>query len=201
MPAPPKDPSQLGLGIQRTMTLLATSTPEHRHHVKILFYGQSITEQEWSKHVAADLRRRFPYADLEIENRAIGGFASQLLIRPAEHDLYPFYPDLLIFHVYGANQQYEQIIHSVRSRTTAEVMMQNDHLTKWPPADDRREKGQGSVVGGSHEPPFFARHRKKIRLRLVRSALPNGSNISKTIISSPRPFSKTAFISTPTEIF
>ena len=43
----------------------------------VLFCGQSITEQEWSKQVAGDLRRRFPHADLEIENRAIGGFASQ----------------------------------------------------------------------------------------------------------------------------
>ena len=57
-PAPAKDPSRLGLGVQRTMTLLATSTPQHRNHVRVLFYGQSITEQEWSKQVAADLRKR-----------------------------------------------------------------------------------------------------------------------------------------------
>lgn len=132
-PPPVEDPSQLGLGVQRTMTLLASSTPQHRHHVKVLFYGQSITEQQWSKQVAADLRQRFPNADLEIENRAIGGFASQLLIRPAEHDLYPWYPDLVIFHVFGANQQYDQIIHGIRSRTTAEVLMQTDRLgSEWP---------------------------------------------------------------------
>ncbi|MDB5332193.1 MAG: hypothetical protein JWP03_3344 [Phycisphaerales bacterium] len=142
-PAPAKDAALLGMGVQRTMTLLATSTPEHRNHVRVLFYGQSITEQEWSKQVAEDLRRRFPNADLEIENRAIGGFASQLLIRPAEHDLYPFYPDLLIFHVYGANQEYEQIIKSARSRTACEVLMQTDHVTKWPPAviDEKQDKG------------------------------------------------------------
>src|SRR6058998_2348722 len=92
-PLPAKNPAELGVHVQRTMTLLATSTPEHRNHVRILFYGQSITEQQWSKQVAEDLRKRFPNADLEIENRAIGGFASQLLVRPAEHDLYPFYPD------------------------------------------------------------------------------------------------------------
>ncbi|MGE5610971.1 MAG: SGNH/GDSL hydrolase family protein [Bacillota bacterium] len=138
-----KDPQQLGLGIQQTMTLLATSTPEHRNKVRILFYGQSITEQDWWKRVAEDLRKRFPYADLEIENRAIGGFASQLLIRPAEHDLYPFYPDLLIFHVYGANQQYEEIIRNVRMRTTAEILMQKDHVTKWPQEtpDEKADKG------------------------------------------------------------
>ncbi len=140
---PPKDEKAMGLGIQRTMTLLAASTPQHRNKVRILFYGQSITEQEWSKLVADDLRRRFPNADLDIQNRAIGGFAAQMLIRPAEHDLYPFYPDLLIFHVYGANQQYEQIIQSVRGRTTAEVLMQLDHVTKWPtpPFDPNADKG------------------------------------------------------------
>ena len=142
-PTPPADPAALGRHVQRTMTLLATSTPEHRNRVRILFYGQSITEQDWSKRVADDLRRRFPNADLEIENRAIGGFASQLLVRPAEHDLYPFYPDLLIFHVYGANQEYEQIIKAARSRTTAEVLMQKDHVTQWPPAviDPAKDKG------------------------------------------------------------
>jgi hypothetical protein len=142
---PAKDPSQFGVGIQRTMTLLATSTPTHRNHVRVLFYGQSITEQQWSKQVAADLRKRFPNADLEIENRAIGGFASQMLIRPAEHDLYPFYPDLVIFHVFGANQQYEQIIKSIRTRTTAEVLMQNDRVgAKWPSdhAEPNVDKGQ-----------------------------------------------------------
>ena len=111
--------------------------------MRILFYGQSITEQDWWKQVAADLRRRFPHADLDIRNRAIGGFAAQWLIRPAEHDLYPFYPDLLIFHVYGANQEYEQIIKNVRTRTTAEVLMQKDHVTAWPPAvpDEKKNKG------------------------------------------------------------
>lgn len=124
--------ANFGAGIQRTMRLLATSTPQHRNRVRILFYGQSITEQAWSKMVADDLRRRFPNADLEIANRAIGGFASQLLIRPAEHDLYPFYPDLVIFHVYGADKEYEEIIRNIRTRTTAEVLMQTDHVTKWP---------------------------------------------------------------------
>lgn len=117
-----------GAGIPRTMTLLATSTPERRNRVKILFYGQSITEQAWSRAVADDLRRRFPHADLVIENRAIGGFASPVLVRTAEHDLYPFYPDLVIFHVYGGEPEYEEIVRNVRRRTTAEMLLQSDHL-------------------------------------------------------------------------
>lgn len=144
-PQPEKNPANLGLQIQRAMTLMGTSTPSHRHHVRVLFYGQSITEQVWSKQVADDLRARFPNADLEIENRAIGGFAAQMLIRPAEHDLYPFYPDLVIFHVFGANQQYEQIIKSIRTRTTAQILMQNDRVGgQWPQDNDtdKTDKGQ-----------------------------------------------------------
>jgi len=131
-PAPLLDESRLGEKIQRTMTLLATSTAQRRNRVRILFYGQSITAQGWTRLVEEDLRRRFPFADLQVENRAIGGFASQLLSRTAEYDLYPFYPDLLIFHVYGSHTHYEEIIRNARTRTTAEILMQSDHITKWP---------------------------------------------------------------------
>lgn len=124
------DPATRGLGIQRTMTLLATSTPQHRHTVRILFYGQSITEQDWWKRVADDLKHRFPNANLIIENRALGGFASQLLVKTAETDLYSFYPDLMIFHVYGAHNTYEDIIRRTCERTTAEVLIQTDHVTQ-----------------------------------------------------------------------
>lgn len=127
-----QDQSNFGAGIQRTMTLLATSTPEHRHPVRILFYGQSITKQDWWMDVANDLKQRFPNADLTIENRAIGGFAAPILIRPAEHDLYSFYPDLIIFHVYGGDQDYEAIIANIRRRTTSEIAFHSDHIT-WLP--------------------------------------------------------------------
>ncbi len=132
-PYPPTtfpDPSGWGKNIQRTMRLLATSTAEQRNTVRILFYGQSITEQKWAKLVEEDLRRRFPHANLVIENRALGGFSSQLLVKTAETDLYPFQPDLLIFHVYGSHDKYEDILRRTRERTTAEILMQNDHVTK-----------------------------------------------------------------------
>ncbi|RPH39370.1 MAG: SGNH/GDSL hydrolase family protein, partial [Planctomycetota bacterium] len=133
-PVPPAaDSPAVGANIQRTMTLLATSTPQKRNKVRILFYGQSITEQNWWKLVAEDLRRRFPNADLEIENKAVGGFASQILVRLAEHDIPAFYPDLVIFHVYGANNTYEEILRTIRTRTTAEVLIQKDHVgAQWP---------------------------------------------------------------------
>lgn len=124
------DPAKFGQNIQRTMTLLATSTPEHRNTVRVLFYGQSITEGSWWKEVAADLGRRFPNAKLIVENRALGGFSSQRLVKTAESDLYSFYPDLMIFHVYGAHDDYERIIQGARERTTSEILIQTDHANK-----------------------------------------------------------------------
>ncbi|MFN0122477.1 MAG: SGNH/GDSL hydrolase family protein [Blastocatellia bacterium] len=119
-----------GRNIQRTMTLLATSTPQRRNTVRILFYGQSITEQRWSKLVAEDLRRRFPHANLIIENRAIGGHSSPRLVKTMESDVFPFYPDLVIFHVYGDDGDYERLIRAIRARTTAEILLQTDHLRR-----------------------------------------------------------------------
>ncbi|MCW8130635.1 MAG: SGNH/GDSL hydrolase family protein [Planctomycetota bacterium] len=129
---PPKDTAEYGKHIQRTMSLLATSTPEHRNTVRILFYGQSITAGTWHQRVEADLKARFPNADLVVENRAISGFASQLLVRTTLYDVIPFYPDLVVFHVYGSHQEYEALIKLIRSRTTSEVIMQSDHASKWP---------------------------------------------------------------------
>lgn len=124
----PEDDSNLATRVQRTMTLLAKSTATHHNHVRVLFYGQSITQQEWWKEVAEDLRRRFPNADLEIRNLAIGGFNSAVLSRVIEHDLFPFYPDLVIFHDYGPEPEYEAMVAAVRSRTTAEMMLLSDHV-------------------------------------------------------------------------
>ena len=118
-----------GAYIQRTMKLLAESTPEQRNAVRVLFYGQSITAQAWWSEIAEDLRSRFPHADLRIENRAIGGFTAPDLIATAEYDLYPFYPDLLIFHVYGGGQmdRWEDIVRQARIRTAAEILIWTHH--------------------------------------------------------------------------
>jgi hypothetical protein len=127
------DVGTFGAKIQRTMTRLANSTPEKRNHVRVLFYGQSVTRNPWWQDVAADLRKRFPHADLEIENRAIGGYGGPVLINTAEFDLYPFYPDLVIFHVWGGVEtgHQESIIRRIRERTTAEVLLWTSNL-RWP---------------------------------------------------------------------
>lgn len=150
------DTASYGRNIQRTMRRLAASTPENRNTVRILFYGQSITEQGWWKLVAEDLRKRFPNANLIIENRAIGGHSSQLLVKTAEADLFPFYPDLLIFHVYGAHDKYEDIFRHVRERTTAEVLQQDDHVTK--PEDLTEETDAAKLAPGKSSWDAFMNH-------------------------------------------
>jgi len=140
--------------LQRTMRLLAESTPEKRNTVRVLFYGQSITEQGWWKIVADDLRARFPHANLVIENRALGGFASQLLVKTAEADLYPFQPDLLIFHVYGAHDKYEDIIRRVREQTCAEILIQTDHVTKSADLTEETDPAKVPIQSGKWD-SFF----------------------------------------------
>ncbi|NOY81567.1 MAG: hypothetical protein GXP31_11270 [Kiritimatiellaeota bacterium] len=125
-PVPPAaDEAEFGKRIQRTMALLATSTPEHRNRVRILFYGQSIVAGIHVSEIVNTLRRRFPWAVIEAENRAIGGFTAPSLIRTAYHDLYPYCADLVIFHVYGGEKtgQLEDIIRGMREQMTADIMV------------------------------------------------------------------------------
>jgi len=132
MPAVSPSPDALFFGsrIQRTMTLLETSSAIIRNQVKILFYGQSITAQSWWKLIKEDLEKRYPHAELIIENRSIGGFTAPVLVRCAPHDLYPFYPDLVLFHVYGGEKtgDLERIYSNIRRYTTAEIITYTHHV-------------------------------------------------------------------------
>jgi len=121
---PAKYEAFFGGRIQRTMTLLATSNEKNKRNVKILFYGQSIVAGMHWQDIIADLKVRYPNANIISENHAIGGFTAPSLVRPAVHDLYPFYPDLVVFHVYtAAFGEWERIIYNVRKYTTAEIML------------------------------------------------------------------------------
>jgi len=137
-PAPPPVEVRGLEHIQRTLGLLEQSQAGgSREPVRVLFYGQSITQSAWSRSVEQTLRRRYPRADLQIENRSLGGFPAQLLVKAAESDLYSAYPDLVIFHVYGDHLRYEDIVRRLRERTTAELLLQTDHVTK---PDELREE-------------------------------------------------------------
>lgn len=119
---------QYGAHIQRSMALLATSSGLKRYTVRILFYGQSITDSDWPRIVGERLRRQYPLANIVIENRAISGYHSAMLSKTAEADLYPFYPDLVIFHDYGDPGPYEDMIRRIRERTTADILIATDHI-------------------------------------------------------------------------
>lgn len=125
--------SEPGAGLWRVRQRMESSAPERRNMVRVLFYGQSITLQSWWKLVAGSLRERFPHADFEFANRAHGGFASPMLRRPMIHDIPTFYPDLIVFHDYGGEAEYEEIIRYIRANTTAEIALQTDHVT-WLPS-------------------------------------------------------------------
>lgn len=110
--------------LNRTAHLLNTPFTE----VRILIYGQSISMQKWWETVRDFAKARYPQNRLVVENRAIGGFSSERLKRMAENDVVPFYPDLVIFHDYGNEPDYEGIIRTIRSKTGAEIAVQTDHV-------------------------------------------------------------------------
>ncbi len=113
--------------IARSLGIIRTSTPADTKVLKVLFYGQSITQSGWHKAVVEHWRRKYPDTVFIVKNRALGGFASQALARTAERDIEEFYPDLIIFHVYGDHRAYEQIIRYFRQHTAADVIVQTDH--------------------------------------------------------------------------
>ncbi|MBR2692796.1 MAG: SGNH/GDSL hydrolase family protein [Thermoguttaceae bacterium] len=114
--------------IQRTMKALEESTAENPAHLRVMFYGQSITAQRWTQEVERFFRETYPTVEFEFFNGAIGGFQSPMLSRTAECDLYPWYPDLLFFHVYGPMDKYEDIVKKTRRRTSAEIILWTSHL-------------------------------------------------------------------------
>jgi hypothetical protein len=124
-----KESEHSGQYTARTMSLLQKSNAKEKNTVKILVYGQSISEQEWWLEVRRAVISRFPYANVIMENRAIGGFAAQLLYKTVEMDVSSFYPDLVLLHDYGDNRYYDTILYTIRSRTAAEIAIMTDHYT------------------------------------------------------------------------
>src|SRR5271156_1441127 len=113
--------------IARTLEIIRTSTPTNHKVLKVLFYGQSITRSGWHNAVVAHWGEKYPNTVFVVENRALGGFASPYLARTTEQDIAAFYPDLIIFHVYGDHRAYEKILRMFRSLTAADVILQTDH--------------------------------------------------------------------------
>ncbi len=120
---------QQQLNLQRFQSLCRSTNPGPP--IRVLIYGQSITGQPWSMRMMDEVRNTYPQRDWVIENRCIGGSPSQYLVHLAEADLYPFNPDLLVFHAYGDLDAYRRLVASVRARTTADILLINDHYVGW----------------------------------------------------------------------
>ena len=116
--------------IQRTMKALEESTAAKPSTVRVLFYGQSIVAQGWTKILMDMLKEKYPTVNFVWANKAIGGFTSPALTRTAWSDLFPYYPDLLFFHVYGPIDKYEEIVKNTRAMTSAEIVLWSSHLSK-----------------------------------------------------------------------
>lgn len=115
-------------GVARTAWLLTSSSSAHSKAIRILVYGQSISEQVWWKDVRDFVKERFPLANITFINKAIGGFSTERLKLMVENDVVSFYPDLILFHDYGNEEDYEKIIQIIRRKTTAEIALQSDHM-------------------------------------------------------------------------
>jgi hypothetical protein len=96
--------------------------------IRVLFFGQSISKQDWWLQAANSIRDAFPGVDFWIENRAIGGHSAERLKWVVEANVAAFQPDLIVFHVYGRSTDYEQIIRSIRQNTVADLLVATDHL-------------------------------------------------------------------------
>lgn len=131
VPGPEENEQLFGARLMRSTTLLETSNPNRKLPVFVLIYGQSITgSKSFTDNVREYLEDKFPYADIRIENRSIGGFGGEQLIRPAVHDVYRACPDLIIFHVYGGENhgELETFFSNVRRYTTADIILLNHHI-------------------------------------------------------------------------
>ncbi|MEJ7766436.1 MAG: SGNH/GDSL hydrolase family protein [Chitinophagaceae bacterium] len=123
-----EDTAQFKKGIARTAWLLTSAKQQNPVQVRILVYGQSISVQDWWKTVKEFVEKKFPLARITFINKAIGGFSAERLKLTVENDVISFYPDLVLFHDYGNEADYESIIRIIRSKTTAEIAVQTDHM-------------------------------------------------------------------------
>ena len=121
--------NQLVKSLKNTSSIL-TNTSEKKVF-KIQFYGQSIVSGIDMRRITNLLEDTYPNVKFVILNNAIGGYQAPKLVRTAEHDLYPQYPDLIIFHVYGGieNGELEEIFYNIKNRLTSDVIIFDHHIS------------------------------------------------------------------------
>lgn len=121
----PADPVQ---ALARSLAIINGATAEQPRVLKVLFYGQSISVPKWTDQAMVQLRAKYPNVVFDVRNLALGGWAASILERAVNRDIDEFYPDLIVFHVYGDKDAYERIIRAFRTRTAADVVVQTDHV-------------------------------------------------------------------------
>ncbi len=133
---PPADAELLfGSGLARTMSLLESGGITHRP-VRMLFYGQSIDEQEWTTLLVNRLRERYPDTTIIAENHALGGWGVPTLLRRFKHDVLRLQPDLVEFHAYGGNEStWARVLSAIRKETTADILIRTAHEGNFGPAE------------------------------------------------------------------
>ena len=119
-----KSPALFNEQLQYTSSLLHQPNAP----IRILVYGQSISVQDWWKEVKTYFENKYPTAAITFMNKAIGGFSAERLKLTVANDVVSFYPDLILFHDYGNEEDYEKIIRVIRSKTTADIAIQTDHM-------------------------------------------------------------------------
>ena len=114
--------------LNHVMGLLESGAVTHRP-VKIVFYGQSITAQEWTNMLVARLRERYPRTQIIAENHSLGGWGVYLLVRAMRHDILRAKPDLVCFFAYGGSpDEWERSIQTLRKETCADIMIRTAHI-------------------------------------------------------------------------
>ena len=98
------------LPIQRTLTLLARSDPVQPNSVRIMFYGQSITQQDWYEEVRKYIRFTYTNAVATVLNRAISGHEAYRLKQTVLQDLREWLPDLIVIQVYGEESDTDRMV-------------------------------------------------------------------------------------------
>ncbi len=117
--------------IQRTMKKMEDSTAKNPATVRVLFYGQSIVWQFWSRLLMQDLQARYPTVNFVWKNLAIGGFEADKLRDSFRREVCGFYPDLLFFHDYGDVRLYANMVKWAREETAAEIVLWTSHLASY----------------------------------------------------------------------
>ena len=122
--------NELGRMMPRTVHLLESSTPNNRKKVKIAIYGQSLSDKNnfWWRYLHKGLQAAYPNADIDVNCLGVGGFSTTTLWRMAYQDMAAYYPDLVILCVSGNHYYYETLLRQIRGCTTAEILIQTDHI-------------------------------------------------------------------------